>query len=325
MWKLWNPALKYAGIMLVTVLTFNCQDLYAHYITTLHDDSIFYSDEACTRIAEKGITYGNSFWIDDVPDGDVIGFEFAGKKVYVPRSEVRITLEGADGCYDEELDKAISSKIFSGSAVSGSVPAGLRKLLKWLIIIGTVLLFFGFAMSIPEKKTLRKPVWRKILVALAGLDLLYVLLPGAFSNFGSSSIFDLELLVAVQCIIVYLMFKHDRNNRKAIMLFIAVVLFGAVVCISKVGIKGIFTSLIGGLLNLAVGAVVLIALYGIYNDGFDSSGSSSTSDDDEPRERNTATDPCCYNCVFMSGSPAFCTKFSRFTSLTDNCGSHSWG
>ena len=162
-------------------------------------------------------------------------------------------------------------------------------------------------------------------MALAGLDLLYVLLPGAFSNFGRSSIFDLELLVAVQCIIVYLMFKHDRNNRKAIMLFIAVVLFGAVVCISTVGIKGIFTSLIGGLINLAVGVVVLIALYGIYNDGFDSSGSSSTSDDDEPRERNTATDPCCYNCVFMSGSPAFCTKFSRFTSLTDNCGSHSWG
>ncbi|MGM9790762.1 MAG: hypothetical protein ACI3Y9_10755 [Candidatus Cryptobacteroides sp.] len=320
MWKIWNPALKYAGIMLVTVLTFNCPDLYAHYITTLHDDTIFYSDEACTRIAEKGITYGNSFWIDDVPDGDVIGFEFAGKKVYVPRSEVRITLEGADGCYDEDLDEAISSKIFSGS-----VPAGLRKLLKWLIIIGTVLLFFGFAMSIPEKKTLRKPVWRKILVALACLDLLYVLLPGAFSNFGRSSIFDLELLVAVQCIIVYLMFKHDRNNRKAIMLFIAVVLFGAVVCISKVGIKGIFTSLIGGLLNLAVGAVVLIALYGIYNDGFDSSGSSSDSGDEEPRKRDTAFDPCCDNCAFRSSSSQLCTKFNRPTSSTDHCGSHIWG
>lgn len=319
MWKIWNPALKYAGIMLVTVLTFNCPDLYAHYITTLHDDTIFYSDEACTKIAEKGITYGNSFWIDDVPEGDVIVFEFAGQKVYVPRSEVRITLEGADGCYDEELDKAISSKIFSGSA-----PTGLRKLLKWLIIIGTVLLFYGYAMSIPVKKTLKKPVWRKILVALAGLDLLYVLLPGAFSNFGSSSIFDLELLVAVQCIIVYLMFKHDRNNRKAIMLFIAVVLFGAVVCISKVGIKGIFTSLIGGLLNLAVGAVVLIALYGIYNDGFDSSGSSSDSDDEEPRKRNT-TDPCCYNCAYMSGNSNFCTKFNRPTSSTDHCGSHIWG
>ena len=319
MWKLWNPALKYAGIMLVTVLTFNCPDLYAHYITTLHDDTIFYSDEACTRIAEKGITYGNSFWIDDVPDGDVIGFEFAGKKVYVPRSEVRITLEGADGCYDEDLDEAISSKIFSGSA-----PTGLRKLLKWLIIIGTVLLFYGYAMSIPVKKTLKKPVWRKILVALAGLDLLYVLLPGAFSNFGSSSIFDLEILVAVQCVIVYLMFKHDRNNRKAVMLFIAVILFGAVVCISTVGIKGIFTSLIGGLINLAVGVVVLIALYGIYNDGFDSSGSSPDSDDDEPRKRNT-TDACCSNCVFMSDSSNFCTKFNSPTYLTNHCGSHIWG
>ena len=325
MQELWKPALKHAGIILVTILIFNSPDLYAHYITTLHDDTIFYSDEACTRIAEKGITYGNSFWIDDVPEGDVIGFEFAGKKVYVPRSEVRITLEGADGCYDEELDKAISSKIFSGSAVSGSVPAGLRKLLKWLIIIGTVLLFFGFAMSIPEKKTLKKPVWRKILVALAGLDLLYVLLPGAFSNFGSSSIFDLELLVAVQCVIVYLMFKHDRNNRKAIMFFIAVVLFGAVVCISKVGIKGIFTSLIGGLLNLAVGAVVLIALYGIYNDGFDSSGSSSDSGDEEPRKRDTAFDPCCDNCAFRSSSSQLCTKFNRPTNSTDHCGSHIWG
>lgn len=319
MWKLWKPALKYAGIMLVTVLTFNCQDLYAHYITTLHDDTIFYSDEALTKIAEKGITYGNSFWIDDVPDGDVIGFEFAGKKVYVPRSEVRITLEGADGCYDEDLDEAISSKIFSGSA-----PTGLRKLLKWLIIIGTVLLFYGYAMSIPVKKTLKKPVWRKILVALAGLDLLYVLLPGAFSNFGSSSIFDLEILVAVQCVIVYLMFKHDRNNRKAVLLFIAVILFGAVVCISTVGIKGIFTSLIGGLINLAVGVVVLIALYGIYNDGFDSSGSSSDSGDEEPRKRNT-TDACCGNCVFMSSSSQFCTKFNSPTHSTHHCGSHIWG
>lgn len=320
MWKLWNPALKYAGIMLVTVLTFNCPDLYAHYITTLHDDTIFYSDEACTKIAEKGITYGNSFWIDDVPEGDVIVFEFAGQKVYVPRSEVRITLEGADGCYDEELDKAISSKIFSGSS-----PAGLRKLLKWLIIIGTVLLFYGYAMSIPVKKTLKKPVWRKILVALVGLDLLYVLLPGAFSNFGSSSIFDLEILVAVQCVIVYLMFKHDRNNRKAVLLFIAVILFGAVVCISTVGIKGIFTSLIGGLINLAVGVVVLIALYGIYNDGFDSSGSSSDSGDEEPRKRDTAFDPCCDNCAFRSSSSQLCTKFNRPTNSTDHCGSHIWG
>lgn len=323
--KLWNPALKYAAIILVTILALNCPDVYAHYITTLHDDTIFYSDEACTRIAEKGITYGNSFWIDDVPEGDVIGFEFAGKKVYVPRSEVRITLEGADGCYDEDLDEAISSKIFSGSAMSGSAPTGLRKLLKWLIIIGTVLLFYGYAMSIPVKKTLKKPVWRKILVALAGFDLLYVLLPGAFSNFGRSSIFGLELLAAVQCVIVYLMFKHDRNNRKAVLLFIAVILFGAVVCISAVGIKGIFTSLIGGLINLAVGVVVLIALYGIYNDGFDSSGSSSASDDEEPRKRNTATDRCCYNCVYMSDSPNFCTKFNRPTSSTDHCGSHIWG
>ncbi|MGN1233407.1 MAG: hypothetical protein ACI4UJ_08195 [Candidatus Cryptobacteroides sp.] len=318
--RIWKTSLKYAAFILVTILAFNCPDVYAHYITTLHDDTVFYSDEACTRIAEKGITYGNSFLIDEVPEGDVIGFEHAGQKVYVPRSEVRITLEGADGCYDEELDEAISSKIFSGSASTG-----LRKLLKWLIIIGTVLLFYGYAMSIPEKKTLKKPVWRKILLALAGLDLFYVLLPGAFSNFGSSSIFDLELLVAVQCVIVYLMFKHDRNNRKAVMLFIAVILFGAVVCISKVGIKGVFTSLIGGLINLAVGVVVLIALYGIYNDGFDSSGSSPDSDDDEPRERNTAFDRCCSNCVFMSDSSLFCTKFNHPTYLTDHCGSHIRG
>ncbi|MGM9741251.1 MAG: hypothetical protein ACI3ZP_11665 [Candidatus Cryptobacteroides sp.] len=321
MQELWKPALKHAGIILATILIFSCPDLYAHYITTLHDDTIFYSDEACTRIAEKGITYGNSFWIDDVPEGDVIGFEFAGQKVYVPRSEVRITLEGAG--YDDDPEEESSSKISSGSAVSGSVPAGLRKLLKWLIIIGTVLLFLGYAMSIPEKKTLKKPVWRKILVALAGLDLLYVLLPGAFSNFGSSSIFDLEILVAVQCLAVYLMFKHDRNNRKAVMLFIAVVLFGAVVCISKVGIKGIFTSLIGGLLNLAVGVVVLIALYGIYNDGFDSSGSSSDSGDEEPRKRNT-TDPGCFNCAFRSSSSQLCTKFNHPTNSTDHCGSHIW-
>ncbi|MGM9766187.1 MAG: hypothetical protein ACI3ZO_07510, partial [Candidatus Cryptobacteroides sp.] len=98
-----------------------------------------------------------------------------------------------------------------------------------------------------------------------------------------------------------------------------------VVCISAVGIKGIFTSLIGGLINLAVGVVVLIALYGIYNDGFDSSGSSSASDDEEPRKRNTATDRCCYNCVYMSDSPNFCTKFNRPTSSTDHCGSHIWG
>ena len=319
--KIWDPALKYAGIILVTALAFNCQDLCAHYITTLHDDTVFYSDESCTKIADRGITIGNSFWIDDVPEGDVIGFEFAGKKVYVPRSEVRITLEGADGCYDEDLDEAISSKIFSGSA-----PTGLRKLLKWLIIIGTVLLFFGYGMSIPEKKTLKKSVWRKILVALAGLDLLYVLLPGAFSNLGRSSIFDMEILVAVQCIIVYLMFKHDRNNRKAVMSFIAVVLFGAVVCISKVGIKVIFSSLIGGLINLAVGVVVLIALYGIFNDGFDSSGSSSDSDEDEKsRKRNPAFDPCCNNCVYMSDRSCFCTKFNRPTNSTDHCGSHIWG
>ena len=96
-----RTALKCAGIVLATALIFNGQDLYAHYITTLHDDTFFYSDESCTAIADKGITAGNSFWIDDVPEGDVIGFEYGDRKVFVPRSEVTITLDGADECLDE--------------------------------------------------------------------------------------------------------------------------------------------------------------------------------------------------------------------------------
>lgn len=141
-----RTALKCACIILATAMIFNGQDLYAHYVTTLHDDTVFYSDESCTVIADKGITAGNSFWIDDVPEGDVICFEFAGRKVFVPRSEVTITLDGADECLDEELDNAISSKIRSVSASSL-----LRKLLKWLIIIGTVILFCGCVMGIRRK------------------------------------------------------------------------------------------------------------------------------------------------------------------------------
>ena len=138
----------------------------------------------------------------------------------MPRSEVAITLDGADECLDEELDNAISSKIRSSSSSSL-----LRKLLKWLIIIGTLILFCGCVMGIPEKK-MKKPLWRKILLSLAGLDLLYVLLPGAFSNFGHSSLFSLELLAALQCIIIYLTFRHDRSSRKAAILFLAVIIIG---------------------------------------------------------------------------------------------------
>ena len=312
-----RTALKCAGIILVTALIFNGQDLYAHYITTLHDGTAFYSDESCTAIADKGITAGNSFWIDDVPEGDVIGFEYGGRKVFVPRSEVTITLDGADVCYDEELDKAISSKIRSGSASSL-----LRKLLKWLIIIGTVFLLFGYVMGIPEMK---KPLWRKILLSLAGLDLLYVLLPGAFSNFGHSSLFSLELLAALQCIIIYLAFRHDRSSRKAAILFLAVIIIGAAICIFQVGIRQIFSSFIGGLINLVVGAVVLTALYGIFNDGFDSGGSSPDSSDDEPRRRDTASDACCNNCVYLSDQGNLCTKFNRPTGLSGHCRHHIWG
>ena len=233
-----RTALKCACIILATAMIFNGQDLYAHYITTLHDDTVFYSDESCTAIADKGITAGNSFWIDDVPEGDVIGFEYGDRKVFVPRSEVAITLDGADECLDEELDNAISSKIRSVSASSL-----LRKLLKWLIIIGTVILFCGCVMGIPEKK-LKKPLWRKMLLSLAGLDLLYVLLPGAFSNFGHSSLFSLELLAALQCIIIYLAFRHDRNSRKAAILLLTVIIIGAAICIFQVGIGQIFSSFI---------------------------------------------------------------------------------
>lgn len=60
-----RTALKCACIILATAMIFNGQDLYAHYVTTLHDDTVFYSDESCTVIADKGITAGNSFWIDD--------------------------------------------------------------------------------------------------------------------------------------------------------------------------------------------------------------------------------------------------------------------
>ena len=314
-----RTALKCAGIILATALIFNGQDLYAHYVTTLHDDTVFYSDESCTAIADKGITAGNSFWIDDVPEGDVICFEFAGRKVFVPRSEVTITLDGADECLDEELDNAISSKIRSVSASSL-----LRKLLKWLIIIGTVILFCGCVMGIPEKK-LKKPLWRKMLLSLAGLDLLYVLLPGAFSNFGHSSLFSLELLAALQCIIIYLAFRHDRNSRKAAILFLAVIIIGAAICIFQVGIGQIFSSFIGGLINLVVGAVVLTALYGIFNDGFDSGRSSPDSSDDEPRRRDTASDACCNNCVYLSDLGNLCTKFNRPTGLSGHCRHHIWG
>ena len=121
------------------------------------------------------------------------------------------------------------------------------------------------------------------------------------------------------------MFRHDRNSRKAAILLLTVIIIGAAICIFQVGIGQIFSSFIGGLINLAVGAVVLTALYGIFNDGFDSGGSSPDSSDDEPRRRDTASDACCNNCVYLSDLGNLCTKFNRPTGLSGHCRHHIWG
>lgn len=115
----------------------NC---FASYLTTRSDGTVFYADPECKRVAEAGITKGNTFYFDEdaQPAEGAVCFEFGGETVYVKKSDV-------DTFTDEEFESAGPIDDITEAYYSDSTSWRMPGWLKWLIAIALIYAMYKLA------------------------------------------------------------------------------------------------------------------------------------------------------------------------------------
>lgn len=197
------------------------------------------------------------------------------------------------GKISEDYDKGIDEAI-SGQRNFSPTPPG-EGFLKWMIIISVLLTFYVLAMALSNS-------WLRFgsfaLLATSVLELIYSLLPDVYKSFSDNALFGLFLIFLLQIGAYLVAFKKVRIIKNSypparLLTFISMAIFAlcSAIAIFQVGIAAILAAAVGGVINILVGIVVIIAVYGLCRDGFSSKGGASDSSDGN-RRKNTGCDTC---------------------------------
>lgn len=152
------------------------------------------------------------------------------------------------------------------------------KILKWLIFALIALSALTAWMPV-----LPQPLKNNSLKYLSGagvVEILYAINYTAFNSYSDNDVFEMFILGGVQ-IFAMLMSRTYKNLEPKAGYYISaagmVAVLISIFCTRGVGF--VLGSLLGGILNLAVGAVVLIVIYAFFKDGIGSSGGSRSGSD----------------------------------------------
>ncbi len=137
--------IKHILPLFVLLLSTLCRtNSYAGQLTTNRSNMNLYSDEACTKVAFKGIEAGNTYYYEEEPKNGAVKFEFAGKQVYAKLEDVFLEDEDAfagspDEDYDEDLEEAVANAGYSSSQ------SGLLKWLKRILFVVIAYFIYRYA------------------------------------------------------------------------------------------------------------------------------------------------------------------------------------
>lgn len=232
--------------------------------------------------------------------------------------------------YQNELDYAITTlgynpdayKIESGTLgeIDYAHESVWDAFLKWVII--ALVALAAVTAWIPLLPGVLKHGAGLFLAAAGAAEILYCVHYRVFDTYGDNQIFSMFVLGLVQ-IFAMLMASRDKRLRERWGAWLSVSGMAAVLVTSAmvIGIGKLAASVAGGLLNIAIGGVVLTVIYAIFKDK-DLSGSSSGHS--EPKKRNGTFDGCCGNCSLWNESTSRCGRYGNLTSYGDHCNGHIW-
>ncbi|MCF0173529.1 MAG: hypothetical protein HUJ91_07390 [Bacteroidales bacterium] len=144
------------------------------------------------------------------------------------------------------------------------------RLLKWTAIILLVVLFFSIYVH-----------WDNVLfwglIVLGIVETLYVLMPGALGR----KIFSQEIFFVIQLFLLLCgrLMGMTPKRKTAMIVNLVFLVASLIIAICKVGIYNAFASAVGGILNLLVGALVGLAIYGMVKDADQPSSPSKSKDE----------------------------------------------